>query len=46
MARRTLPEPPPGKKYIFRSWRRDPDTGRILYAANYGLKAWPILVDA
>jgi hypothetical protein len=27
---------------IFRSWRKDPRTGKILYARNYGLKAWAI----
>ncbi len=41
-----LPTPPPGWKYIFRPWRRDPHTGCILYASQFGLKAWPILVPA
>jgi len=45
MGKRTLPTPPPGMRYVFRPWRRDPRTGRKLYAANYGLKAWPILVE-
>lgn len=27
---------------VFRAWRKDPRTGKILYARNYGLKAWPI----
>lgn len=30
---------------IFRAWRKDPRTGKILYARNYGLRAWPIPVD-
>lgn len=37
---------PPGKKLIFRVWRTCPKTGRRLYAPAYGLRAWPILVDA
>lgn len=28
--------------YIFRTWRKDPRTGEILYAKDYGLKAWRI----
>lgn len=44
MSKRKLPPPPPGMKYIFRPWRRDPDTGRMLYARAYGFRAWPILV--
>lgn len=40
------PPPPPGKRYIFRTTRKDPETGKVLYASAYGLKAWPILVDA
>jgi len=27
---------------IFRATRRDPRTGRILRAADYGYKGWPI----
>mgnify|MGYP004476613977 CR=1 len=30
---------------IFRAWRKDPRTGKILYARNYGLRAWPIPVS-
>jgi hypothetical protein len=30
---------------IFRPWRRDPKTGAILWAKNYGLRAWAIPVD-
>ena len=37
--------PPPGKKIIFRPWKTDPHTGERIYASNYGLRAWPILVD-
>jgi hypothetical protein len=36
---------PPGKKLIFRPWRVDPITGKRLYAAHYGKKAWPMIVD-
>jgi hypothetical protein len=45
MAKRPPKPPPPGKKYVFRPWREDPRTGRILYAAQFGFKAWPILAD-
>lgn len=38
------PPPPSGYRYVYRPWRRDPNTGRILYAASYGFKAWPMLV--
>lgn len=37
---------PPGKRYVFRPYRRCPQTNRLLWAKHYGLKAWPILVDA
>lgn len=30
---------------IFRAWRKDPRTGKILYARNYGLRAWPIPIS-
>lgn len=30
---------------IFRPWRKDPKTGRILWAKAYGLKAWAIPVS-
>jgi hypothetical protein len=43
--KRQLPPPPPGYRYVFRPWRRDPRTGRILFASSFGLKAWPILVQ-
>lgn len=29
---------------IYRATRRDPKTGKILRARDYGLKAWPIRV--
>jgi len=35
----------PGKRLIFRRYRRDPRTGRVLDARDYGLKAWPMWVD-
>lgn len=44
MARKSLPAAPPGYRYIFRPRRKCPNTGRILYASAYGMKAWPILV--
>ncbi len=46
MASRKTLKAPPGYRYIFRPWRRHPKTGKILYAWQYGLKAWPILVPA
>jgi len=46
MAKRKLPPPPPGYRYIFRPWRKCPKTGERLYAKLYGLRAWPILVPA
>ena len=36
---------PPGKRYVFRPYRKDPVTGKVLWASQFGLKAWPILVD-
>jgi len=33
-----------GYEIVFRKWRTDPRTGKILYASNFGLKAWPIKV--
>lgn len=32
--------------YIFRSWRRHPQTGEQMWAKDYGLKAWRIPVFA
>lgn len=29
---------------IFRRFRQDPRTGRVLDARKYGLKAWPIRI--
>jgi hypothetical protein len=29
-------------RYIFRAWRRDPRTGDILWARDYGFRAWRI----
>lgn len=34
-----------GKKLIFRAWRRNPKTGEVEWAKDYGLKAWPIWID-
>lgn len=33
------------KEFIFRPWRKDSKSGEILWAKNYGLKAWKIPVD-
>ncbi len=32
--------------YIFRPWRKDPRNGKILWARNYGLRAWKIPICA
>lgn len=37
-------EVPDGYKLIFRATRKDPRTGKVLHARQFGLKAWPILV--
>jgi hypothetical protein len=44
-AMKRKPPKPTGKRVIFRAWRRDPRTGDVLWARDYGLKAWPIPVD-
>lgn len=36
---------PDGMKLVFRPWRRTKD-GKILWAKQYGLRAWPMLVRA
>jgi hypothetical protein len=28
--------------YIYRPWRKDPVSGKILWAKDYGLRAWRI----
>ena len=33
------------KRLIFRRYRTDPRTGRVLDARHYGLRAWPIWID-
>jgi hypothetical protein len=43
--KKSLPPLVPGKKYIFRPWRYDPVKKRHVHASEYGLKAWPIVVD-
>jgi hypothetical protein len=35
-----------GQGFIFRTWRKDPRTGQILYAKDYGLKAWRIPIGS
>jgi hypothetical protein len=44
MAKGSLPPAPPGYRYIFRASRKCAETGRVLYAKAFGLKAWPILI--
>jgi hypothetical protein len=34
---------PVGKRLIWRPYRREGD--RVIWARNYGFRAWPILVD-
>ena len=45
MARDNEESRPPGKRLIFRRFRTDPRTNKVLDAHTYGLKAWPIYVD-
>lgn len=40
----TYENAPPGFRYVFRTKRICPRTGKVLYARRYGLKAWPMLV--
>lgn len=37
-------EPPPGYKLIFRPYFRCSKTGKIIWAKNYGIRAFPIVV--
>lgn len=39
-----LPPAPPGYRYIFRASRKCAETGDVLYAKDFGFKAWPILI--
>lgn len=39
--KRTSPPDPKARYYIFRPWRRTKD-GQVLWAKDYGLKAWRI----
>jgi hypothetical protein len=34
-----------GKRFVFRPWRRCPNTGRKIWAKEYGFKAWRIPTD-
>jgi hypothetical protein len=37
---------PPGKGgVIFRPYKTNPTTGEVMWAKDYGLRAWPIPVD-
>ncbi len=38
-------EVPDGKRLIWRPYRLDPRTGKLIWACQYGLRAWPILID-
>lgn len=37
--------PKTGSRVIFVKWFRHPKTGRIIYASQYGKKAFPIEID-
>lgn len=37
---------PPGKKLIFRPWYDHPVTGERIFAKRFGVRAFPMLVDA
>ena len=37
--------PPAGKHYIFVRYYRNKNTGKMMYASAYGLKAFRFLVD-
>lgn len=41
--KRSIPLEPKARYYIFRAWRRTKD-GVVLWAKDYGLKAWRIPV--
>jgi hypothetical protein len=32
--------------YIFRAWRRHPKTGEVMWARDYGFRAWRIPIYA
>jgi len=32
--------------YVFRTWRRHPKTGEVLWARDYGRRAWRIPIYA
>lgn len=32
--------------YVFRTWRKHPKTGEVLWAKDYGLRAWRIPIYA
>lgn len=46
VARKGKPDDNKDCDYIYRAWRRDPKTGKVLWAKDYGLKAWRIPVPA
>jgi hypothetical protein len=37
------PPPPPGKRLVFRPWITK--NGKRLYARQFGIRAFPILID-
>ncbi len=44
MAHRHYPAAPPGYQYVFVASVKDPKTGVVRYARNYGKRAFRILV--
>ena len=42
--KKRYPPPPPGYEVQFVTRVTDPKTGQVRYAAEYGVKAFPILV--
>ena len=39
------PKPPGKGGVIFRPYKTNPKTGEVMWARDYGLRAWPIPVD-
>lgn len=33
------------QKFIYRPYRKDPSTGKLIWAKNYGYKAWRIPIS-
>jgi len=45
MATKVEESGPKHKRLIFRRFRKVPETGEVLDARTFGLKAWPMWVD-